>query len=222
LQHAGDGVVEFQLLVQERLGIDEAQRIDWRNPRLVCVANGFTRYDQYAVQQINRSIELVRYRDFEGELLALELVTATKTEQSTVPGTPRGQGGSARGGRRSPASERTVAEALAQAPQDLQGLYSELEAYCEGLGDDVTKKTLKFYFAFRRLKNFACVEVHPQSGNLLVYLKVDPASIDLDEGFSRDVRSIGHYGTGDLELRVKDRADLEKAYPLILRSYEAS
>jgi len=217
-----DHQAEFQLLVQERLGIDEAQRIDWRNPRLVCVANGFTRYDQYAVQQINRSIELVRYRDFEGELLALELVTATKTEQSTVPGTPRGQGGSARGGRRSPASERTVAEALAQAPQDLQGLYSELEAYCEGLGDDVTKKTLKFYFAFRRLKNFACVEVHPQSGNLLVYLKVDPASIDLDEGFSRDVRSIGHYGTGDLELRVKDRADLEKAYPLILRSYEAS
>jgi hypothetical protein len=35
--------------------------------------------------------------------------------------------------------------------------------YLPALGDDVTKKTLKFYFAFRRIKNFACVEVHPPS-----------------------------------------------------------
>ena len=64
----------------ERLGAEEADAIDWRNPRLICVANGFTRYDEHAVQQINRSIELVRYRDFDGELLALELVTTTKVE----------------------------------------------------------------------------------------------------------------------------------------------
>jgi hypothetical protein len=57
-------------------------------PRLICVASGFTRYDEHAVQQMNRSIELVRYRDFSGELLALDLVTSTKVEATTAAGAP--------------------------------------------------------------------------------------------------------------------------------------
>lgn len=82
--------------------------------------------------------------------------------------------------------------------------------------------TPKYYFAFRRLKNFACVEVHPQTKALLVYLKLDPASVELKNGFSRDVSSIGHFGTGDLELKIRTTGDLEAALPLIQRSYEAS
>lgn len=211
-----DHRAEFQLLVMKRLGADEAEAIDWRNPRLICVANGFTRYDEHAVQQINRSIELVRYRDFGGELLALELVTTTKVEVTDSAGAPTPRGPAAT------ASSKTVTEYLAQSSQALKDLYAELEAYCESLGDDVTKKALKLYFAFRRLKNFACVEVHPQTKTLLIYLKIDPDSVDLEEGFSRDVRNIGHFGTGDLELRVKTHEQLEKALPLIQKSYEAS
>jgi predicted transport protein len=85
------------------------------------------------------------------------------------------------------------------------------------LGDEVTKKTLKFYVAYRRLKNFACV--HPQTHALLVYLKMDPDSLQLEEGFSRDVRGVGHYGTGDLELRIRNAKDFAKAQPLIQQSY---
>src|SRR5215207_8977016 len=59
-----DHRAEFKLLVMEHLGFETAVEIDWRNPRLICVASGFTRYDEHAVQQINRSVELVRYRDF--------------------------------------------------------------------------------------------------------------------------------------------------------------
>jgi len=208
-----DHRAEFEMLVQKRLGSEVGSAIDWRNPRLICVANGFTRYDEYAVQQINRSIELVRYRDFSGELLALELMTSTKAEPTGIdePTTPRQQ-----------PSSKTVTDLLGQASPQLRGLYESVESYCEGLGDDVTKKVLKNYFAFRRLKNFACVEVHPQSGAVLLYLKVDPTNVVLTEGFSRDMRNIGHFGTGDLELRITNDAELETALPLIQRSYEAS
>jgi predicted transport protein len=92
----------------------------------------------------------------------------------------------------------------------------------QGLGDDVVKKTRKLYIAFQRTQNFACVEVHPQANELLIFVKVDPDSVQLEEGFSRDMRNIGHFGTGDLELRVRSQTDLEKAFPLIRQSYEAS
>jgi hypothetical protein len=87
-----DHRAEFERLVSERIG-SEAQ-VEWANPRLVCVANGFTRYDEHAVRQINRNIDLVRYRDFSGELFALELVTtvAGKVDDDQT-GTGKGGGG---------------------------------------------------------------------------------------------------------------------------------
>ena len=91
------------------------------------------------------------------------------------------------------------------------------------MGDDVQEKSLKFYVAFKRLRNFACVEVHPSKAAVTVYLKVDPDTIKKEqEDFSRDVRTIGDYGTGDLELTPSTLEDLERAKPLLLMSYEAS
>lgn len=215
MDHRGD----FTMLVLQKLGEEAANSIDWRNPRLICVASGFTKYDEHAVQQMNRSIELVRYRDFEGDLLALELMTGTRVDPVTAegaPATPSSRGMSA------PSYAKTTSELLDQADLELKDLYQAVEDFCLALGDDVTKKTLKFYFAFRRLKNFACVEVHPQTRNLLVYLKINPDTVELEDGFTRDVRTIGHFGTGDLELRIHTAADFEKARPLIQRSYEDS
>lgn len=211
LDHQG----EFKLLVMERLGPVSAKQIDWTNPRLVCVAGDFTRYDEHAVRQNNHNIELVRYRDFGGELLALELLTSVSAT-SPAPAAPPAVSTPSK------AVEPTVTEYLAKASEPLKNLYADLDAQLMAFGDDIQKTTRKLYFAYKRLKNFACVEVHPQSAALLVYLKVDPDSIELEQGFSRDVRNIGHFGTGGLELRVKNSADLAKAEPYLRASYDAS
>ncbi|MFL4476050.1 DUF5655 domain-containing protein [Paeniglutamicibacter sp. MACA_103] len=211
---------EFQILVESCLGREVALGIDWSAPRLICVANDFTRYDEHAVRQIDRNVELVRYRDFGSELLAVELVTTTTTAASSssqrrvstvVPG----------GGPRL-SREKTVADHLAQADSELQGLYADFEAFALSLGDDVVKNERKNYFAFRRLKNFACAEVHPQSRNLLIYLKLDPSTVEIQEGFMRDVSSIGHFGTGDVELRVVDKQAWDTIEMLTRRAYEAN
>jgi predicted transport protein len=57
------------------------------------------------------------------------------------------------------------------------------------------------------------------TNRVLVLLKVDPSTVQLEPGFSRDVSKIGHWGTGDLELTLQSLADLERAKPLIERSY---
>jgi predicted transport protein len=53
-------------------------------------------------------------------------------------------------------------------------------------------------------------------------LKVDPLSVTLEPGFTRDVSNIGHFGTGDLEITLSKPQDLERAMPLIKHSYENS
>ena len=206
-----DHRAEFTLLAMKAFGAEVEAAIDWSSPRLICIAGDFNKYDEHAVAQINRNIELFRYRRYGDDFLVLELVNA-------VTGTPtdveRPTGGKT--------AYKTVSEYLTQAPDDLKDLYGELEAFMIALGDDVTSKILRLYVAFRRIKNFACVEVHPQSKKLLVYLKVDTESVQLETGFSRDVSKIGHFGTGDLEITIKNPRDLERAKPLILKSYEVS
>jgi predicted transport protein len=97
-----------------------------------------------------------------------------------------------------------------------------LKVYLLGLGDDVEETRTKLYAAFRRIKNFVCVIMRAHSEQLLVYVKVDPGSVRLQEGFTRDVSSVGHWGTGDLEITVRSLDDFEQAKPLLLKSYEAS
>jgi predicted transport protein len=86
------------------------------------------------------------------------------------------------------------------------------------LGDDVQRKDLRLYVVFKRLKNF--VSVVFQRDRLVLYLRLDPDTVELRAGFSRDVRQIGHWGTGDVELSIGEVADLERAKPLIALAYE--
>ena len=63
--------------------------MEWSSPRLVCVAADFTRYDEHAVSQMGRSMELVKYQDFEqGAYLALDLVAST-ADRSLSAATPK-------------------------------------------------------------------------------------------------------------------------------------
>lgn len=86
----------------------------------------------------------------------------------------------------------------------------------------MTKTARKDYYAYRRIRNFACVEIHPQTRKLLVYLKTDPKTITLEAGFTRDMSKIGYFGTGDLEVSIGSHGDFERAQPLIVTSYQAS
>jgi hypothetical protein len=62
---------EFRLQVHDRIGPSAATAIKWGEPRLICVASDFHRYDLRAVRQIKRRIELVRYQWYGDDLLLL-------------------------------------------------------------------------------------------------------------------------------------------------------
>lgn len=72
------------------------------------------------------------------------------------------------------------------------------------------------YIAYRRIKNFASVQFY--SNKILIYVNVDPKTVSLENGFSRDVQNIGHYGTGKLELSTRNLEDLEEAKDYIEKS----
>ena len=104
---------------------------------------------------------------------------------------------------------------------ELTKLLSQVTGQIKAIGSDVTETWNLNYIAYKTNaeKNFATVEVYPNKG-IRIFLKVDPTTLALEPGFTRDMRNTEHWGTGDLEVSISNYEDLEKARPLIEFSFK--
>jgi predicted transport protein len=163
------------------------------------------------MMHLHANIDLIRYRIYENDHLLFELVNSSSDEETKkdVHNVSRKEANTDK-------KVKTVMDKLEVASPDIKSLYNELDDYLLSLGDDVQKKTLMHYIAYRRLKNFASVQFN--KNEILIYVNIDADNINLEKGFTRDVRGVGHYGTGKLEITIKDLMGLEKAKPLIENS----
>ncbi len=198
----------FKVLVIEKLGLKEANNIDWTMPRVVCVAGDFTKYDESAIKQMNRNISLIRYKKFGDDLLMFEQVNeniAAAIPDIDVAPTTKQQ------------KDKSFAEQYKNAKPEIKTLYDDLRNYVLSQGDDISENSLKLYTAFKKIKNFVCVEIF--NNRLLLHLRLDVTTVDYEEGFTRDTSQIGHWATGDVEVLIHNKTDFEKAKPLIDRAY---
>lgn len=184
----------------EKIDKSAAEYSEWGGTRLICIASDFNRYDEHAVQQIKRNIELMRYPYFGNELLLLELVNAQTVNQSAPPTTSAGPSPIARKPAKAIGKDKSQEERLLEAPPSVLDLYESACQYIEQLGDEVQRKELRLYTAFKRIRNFISIVV--QSGKdprLQMYLKL-PGLLGEESAFSRNVEHIGHWGAGNLEV----------------------
>jgi predicted transport protein len=68
-------------------------------------------------------------------------------------------------------------------------------------------------------KDFASIVARPQTNKLIVYARLDPSKTKLTSKFTRDVHNVRHVGVGDLEITIRSESEIEKAQPLLARSY---
>jgi len=202
LDHHGD----FELLVQKKLGAGVA--VDWSSPRVMCIAESFSKYDSYAVASIGANIELVTYSLFGDGYIGIE--TAGSGLESAAP--------------KKPAKPKppelvtyTVEQHLANPKGELKTVAEELFEFLSELGEDVSISPVKNYIAFRTTRNFCCLEPHQK--HILLYLTLNPV-LGKECKFCRDMSGIGHFGTGDLEVRIEHADQVETAKELARKAYE--
>ena len=205
-----DHKADFKLIVIDVLGQDKADEIDWSMPCVICIANDFTKFDEHAVNQMQRNIRLVRYRKFGDDLIALEHINTPQVSAVDDDISPAAV-------KKSHGKYKGFKAYFENAGEKNQNLYYSFREYIMSLGDDISENQLKYYVAFKKSKNVACVEVY-QSG-LVVHLKLNPESVELFPNFIEDDSKKGHWGTGELKVIIKNAEDFEKIQPLIDRAY---
>jgi len=163
-----DHKADFKLLVMEVLGLAIANKIDWSLPCVICIASNFTKYDEHAVNQMQRNIKLVKYKKFGVDLILFEYLNAPNIKPIIdISTTTIVEGKNA--------IQRTFVQLLETAPIKLQNIYASIRDYILSLGDDVTENQLKYYVAYKRIKNIVCLEIY--ASKILITLAINPATV---------------------------------------------
>lgn len=204
-----DHKADFKLLVIEKLGMEAAEVIDWSIPCVICIAHDFTKYDIHAVNQMQRNIKLVSYRRYDKDLILFEHLNTPiikpVAENNSVDNETKNT------------VQKNHLEKLAAVSDEMKLLYHSVCDFIESLGDDIVQNQLKYYLAYKKVQNMVCIEIYDKK--IILFLKLDPESVELEKGFTMDMRNVGHHGTGDLQVTIKNVADFEKAKPLIEKAY---
>lgn len=104
-------------------------------------------------------------------------------------------------------------------PQEIVALYRQLDAFCMSLDPAIKRRPLKktINWEFDRTA-FCCV--HLCHSALRIWVRVRLKDIVSPPGFARDVSQIGHWGLGDVELRVSNQTEFEEASRIIRQSFD--
>jgi predicted transport protein len=149
----------FEMLVMKKLDKETSNnlKIDWKNPRVICIAESYSKFDIDTVEVIPIRLELFQYRYYEGGILSLEPVNVKETSEKIETVYP---------------------------PDDfISKLFQNMKDLILQIDENITERKTKYYIAFRVGKNFA--EVYVQKNQIKLYLR--SVNYDDPRGFVKRV-----------------------------------
>jgi len=210
--HKGDFQVAVNNVLKENI------EVDWSDIRVICIAPEFKKYDLHAVQVMGANIELWQYKIYENGIISIEVVykrTETRT-QTSIENNGKNPVMVAAGKKAAETRKNSIYaidEHINKVNADLTELLNEIREYIVTLDSSIEETPKKYYIAYKTTQNFVCIET--QKKKLMLFLKLNPDEIEKLPKQARDVRDIGHFGTGDLELTIKNITDFEDTKELI-------
>ena len=202
VDHKGD----FEIAARDKLGSEI--KINWDSPRLILIAQNFSKYDKHAINRIGGNVELKTYRLYDGNILFIEDAIMPEElekigkKKIVVKGTKLYK----------------VEDLLQNRSKEVRNLFMELREKILDLGPEVKEKPLKHYVAYTTTKNFT--EVVLQARGLKIYLDISEKEINDPKHLAHDCTRVGHWATGDVVLTIRDAKDIDYVISLIEQSYK--
>lgn len=215
--HKGD----YQVATNKALGknID----VDWSDIRVICIAPEYKKYDLHAVQVMGANIELWQYKLYENGILNIEEVyKRTNTNSREFEDYNEKNPIMVEAGKKAAITRKnavyTIEEHFDNLDKSFVDLFNTVRDYITSLDSSIEELPKKNYIAYKTSQNFVCLQTYKKK--LTLYLKLNPDEVKPIPAQCRDVRNIGHYGTGEFELIIKDLLDFEETKYLINEAYK--
>lgn len=199
----------FEQLMQKQLPQEVLKnlRLDWKHPRVVCVAESFSQFDVDTVEMVPLRIELFKYRLYEGGLLSLDPV------HSEIQGGVREMTKLDIADSDSPLIG--VMKEQSQVSHLIGTIFDELREKIMSMDQYILERANKCCISYRLTKNFA--EIKVRKDRLVIYLRpidyVDPKGV---------VEKIGENYTVTMNRRITltSASELDYVFGIIEQSYK--
>ena len=205
----------FEKLMIDKLGKDKADKIqlDWHNPRVICVAQNYSKFDIDTAEVVPLRIELMKYRYYEDGIFALEPVNVPETVAFAYVAATDATGDTKT--LQSTDADNSLDKLLFKSSTDIKALFAELRERIVAIDDSITENPTAYYVGYRMGNNFA--EIHIGVHQLKIHLRpidfVDP------KGLVEKIPD-GYNWTMDRRIYLKSVSDLEYVLGIIEQSYK--
>jgi len=199
----------LEMLVIKKLGSEVASKItiDWKNPRVICIAESYSKFDLDTVEVIPMRIELFKYRFYDKDIFSLEPMGVTgqltKSSKTATPIHPQN------------VIDNSVDNHLVKANDYIKELFSELRSRILELDDNINEKATALYIAYKITRNFA--EVSIMKSQLKIHLR--PIKYNDPQNKVEKI-SEGYNWTMDRRIYLKNEHEIEYVLSLIEQSYK--
>ncbi|RDC66020.1 DUF5655 domain-containing protein [Adhaeribacter pallidiroseus] len=205
----------FEMLIIRKLGkeLSDKLKIDWQNPRVICIAENYSKFDIDTVEVIPMRLELFKYRYYENGIFSLEPLNtnASANEKSeaitTTNSIPENINFTNE-------ITNSVNKNLVKAPSSIRNLFEELRSRILQMDENVIEKPNSRYIAYRLSKNFA--EVHLGKQQIKMYLR--PANYDDPLNKVEKMPESYHWAM-DRRVYLNNLEELDYVMQLIEQSY---
>lgn len=207
LENKADFVLEHQVQLDSNLRMTD---VDWSQTRVAFVSPSFTDNQVQATNFKDIAIELWEIKRYTNGTVAISPVKKSKSAASIKPITQQNTE------LKSIADEirvYTEEDHRSGTSEEIFELYEKFRDAILNLADDIEIKPQKFYVAFKKDGNIACLEM--QKKKMKIYIGAKAGTLDDPKRLAKDVSNIGHYGTGDYEVQVSNDNDLEYIMSLV-------
>ena len=196
----------FEMLVIKRLGQEAADtiQIDWKNPRVVCIAESYSKFDIDTVEVIPMRIELFKYRYYEHGIFNLEPLSVS--EQKETSGNVAID---------KPIIDTTIDTLVNKGNESIKELFEELRTKIFELDESIKEKATTLYIAYRVTRNFA--EIHIGKNQLKIYMR--PLKYDDPQEIVEKVPD-SYQWVMDRRVYLKTKSELDYIFGLIEQSYK--
>ncbi|MHA1305583.1 MAG: DUF5655 domain-containing protein [Candidatus Heimdallarchaeaceae archaeon] len=195
------------MLVQRNLDEKIAKNIniDWKNPRVICIAESYSKFDIDTVEVIPMRIELFKYRYYEDGIFSLEPLaeSAQKSQKRSSKAVEK------------PVVDFTVDDHTAKASNKIKKIFHELRSRIFELDENIKEKAASIYIAYRVTKNFA--EVHVGRNQLKIHLR--PIQYEDPENKVEKIPE-GYQWTMDRRIYLREMDELDYVFSIIEQSYK--
>ncbi len=189
--------------------------INWDYPRVLCIAESYSKFDIDTMEILPIKIELYTYKLYENNILQLEReANPEKVKISTSKIIKKEQK------EEKLQKDYTLDMHKQGKSEKILSLFETVREKVLSIDKDIIEEPLKLYIAYKNATNFVDIEI--QQKNLKIYLNLPTWTIKEQYPFLRDLvtpKKIGHWGNWDYLIKMSDESYLEEVFRLIAQAY---